>query len=146
MNTHTPTQAPTHPTNQPPTQPPPPPSPPPPPPHILWYTLCQRMLAWLCRYYSWSRHQMEIFSALLAICARNSPVPGEFPAQTPVTRGFDVFFDLRLNRRLCKQSWGWWFETPSCPLWRHSNAQWRHNAPIQQDIGKSTGIQPNQGI
>ena len=27
------------------------------------------------------RHQMEPFSALLAICARNSPVPGEFPAQ-----------------------------------------------------------------
>ena len=22
-------------------------------------------------------------------------------------RGFDVFFDLRLNKRLSKQSWGW---------------------------------------
>ena len=40
---------------------------------------------------------MEIFSALLAICAGNSPVPGEFPTQRPVTRSFDVFFDLRLN-------------------------------------------------
>ena len=40
---------------------------------------------------------MEIFSALLAICAGDSPVPGEFPAQRPVTRSFDVFFDLRLN-------------------------------------------------
>ena len=40
---------------------------------------------------------MEPFSALLAICAGNSPVPGEFPAQRPVTRSFDVFFDLRLN-------------------------------------------------
>ena len=40
---------------------------------------------------------METFSALLAICAGNSPVPGEFPAQRPVTRSFDVFFDLRLN-------------------------------------------------
>ena len=41
---------------------------------------------------------MEIFSALLAICAGNSPVPGEFPAQRPVTRSFDVFFDLhRIN-------------------------------------------------
>ena len=48
-------------------------------------------------------------------------VPGEFPAQRPVTRSFDVFFDLRLNKRLSKQSWGWWFETPSCPLWRHCN-------------------------
>ena len=43
---------------------------------------------------------METFSALLTICAGNSPVPGEFPAQRPVTRSFDVFFDLRLNKRL----------------------------------------------
>ena len=62
---------------------------------------------------------METLSALLAICAGNSPVPGEFPAQRPVTRSFDVFFDLRLNERLSKQSWGWWFETLSRPLWRY---------------------------
>ena len=71
---------------------------------------------------SWWRHQMETFSALLAICAGNSPVPGEFPTQRPVTRSFDVCFDLCLNKRLSKQSWGWWFETLSCPLWRHNNA------------------------
>ena len=47
--------------------------------------------------------------------------PGEFPAQRPVTRSLDVFFDLRLNKRLSKQSWGWWFETLPRPLWRHSN-------------------------
>ena len=47
--------------------------------------------------------------------------PGEFPAQRPVTRSFDVFFDLRLNKRLSKQSWGWWFETLSRSLWRHCN-------------------------
>ena len=47
---------------------------------------------------SWWRHQMETFSALLAICVRNSPVTDEFPAQRPVTRSFDVFFDLRLNK------------------------------------------------
>ena len=70
---------------------------------------------------SWWRHQMETFSALLAICAGNSPVPGEFPAQRPMTRGFDVFFDLRPNKRLSKQSRGWWFETPSRSLWRHCN-------------------------
>ena len=64
---------------------------------------------------------METFSALMAICAGNSPVTGEFPAQRPVTRSFDVFFHLRLNKRLSKQSWGWWFETPSRPLWRHCN-------------------------
>ena len=51
------------------------------------------------------------FSALLAICAGNSPVPGEFPAQRPVTRSFDDFFDLRPNKRSSKQSWGWWFQT-----------------------------------
>ena len=34
---------------------------------------------------------------------------------------FMFFFDLCLNKRLNKQSWGWWFETPSCPLWRHRN-------------------------
>ena len=65
---------------------------------------------------------METFSALLALCAGNSPVTGEFPAQRPVTRSFDIFFDLPLNKRLSKQSWGWWFETPSCSLWRHGNA------------------------
>ena len=72
--------------------------------------------------YPWWRHQMETFSLLLAICAGNSPVPCEFPAQRPVTRSFDVFFDLRLNKRLRNQSWGWWFETLSRPLWRHCNA------------------------
>ena len=74
---------------------------------------------------SWWRHQMEAFSALLAICAGNSPVPGEFPAQRPVTRSFDVFFDLRLNKRLSKQSWGWWFETLSHSLRRHRNVNFR---------------------
>ena len=67
----------------------------------------------------WWRHQMETFSALLTLCVGNSPVAGEFPAQRPVTRSFDVFFDLRLNEWLSKQSWGWWFETPSRSLWRH---------------------------
>ena len=69
----------------------------------------------------WWRHQMETFSASLALCAGNSPVSGEFPAQRPVTRIFVVFFDPRLNKRLSKQSWGWWFETLSGPLWRHRN-------------------------
>ena len=45
---------------------------------------------------------MESFSALLAFCAGNSPVTGEFPAQRPVTRSFDVFFDLHLNQKLSK--------------------------------------------
>ena len=71
--------------------------------------------------YTWWRHQRETFSALLAICAGNSPVPGEFSAQRPVTRSFDVLFDPGLNKQLGKQLWGWWFETLSCSLWRHCN-------------------------
>ena len=66
---------------------------------------------------------METFSALLAICAGNSPAPGEFPTQRPVTRSFDVYFDKRPNKRLSKQSWGWWFETLSHPFWRHRNVR-----------------------
>ena len=58
----------------------------------------------------WKRHQME-----------TGHLCGKFPAQRPVTRSFDVFFDLRLNKRLSKQSWGWWFETLSRPFWRHRN-------------------------
>ena len=67
---------------------------------------------------------METFSALLALCAGNSPVTGESPAQMPVMRSFDVFFDLRVVKRLSKLSWGWWFETPSRLLWRHCNDEW----------------------
>ena len=69
----------------------------------------------------WWRHQMETFSALLALCAGKSPLTGEFPAQRPVSRCFDVFFDLRLNKPLSKHSWGWWFETSSRSFWRHCN-------------------------
>ena len=66
---------------------------------------------------TWWRHQMETFSTLLAFRAGNSAVPGEFPSQRPVTRSFNVFFDLHLNKQLSKQSRSWCFETPSCPLW-----------------------------
>ena len=47
---------------------------------------------------------MKIFFALLDPCARNSPVTGDFPSQRPVTRSFDVFFDLRLIKQVSKQS------------------------------------------
>ena len=64
---------------------------------------------------------METFSALLAFCAGNSSVTGEFPAQRPAMRSFVAFFDLRQNERFSKQWWGCLFETPSRPLWRHHN-------------------------
>ena len=53
---------------------------------------------------------------------------GEFPTQRPVMRSFDVFFDLRLNKQLSKQPWGWWFETLSWSLWRHCNVHWDNTA------------------
>ena len=90
--------------------------------HILMFTNMMQ--------HPWWRHQMETFSVLLAICAGNSPVPGEFPTQRPVTRSFDVYFDLHPNSWLSKQSWGWWFETLSCSLWRHRNALRKPNWPI----------------
>ena len=76
---------------------------------------------------------METFSVLLAICAGISPVTGEFPHKGQVTQSFDVFIDLRLNKQLSKQSWGWWFEMPSRPLWRHCNEKFelRYMAPIR---------------
>ena len=95
---------------------------------------------------TWCR-EMETFSALLALCAGNSPVTGEFPSQRPVTRSFDVFFDLCLNNRLSKQWWGWWFETPSQTLWRHCNVRclqqwqsWHHeNYQYSVDVLPSNG-------
>ena len=55
----------------------------------------------------------------------DSPAIGEFPLQRPVTRTFDVFFDLRLNRRLSEQSISRWFETTSHSLWSHCNGNTR---------------------
>ena len=48
-------------------------------------------------------------------------VTGEFPSQRPVTRSLNIFFDLHPNKPMDKQSWGWWFETPSRSSWRHYN-------------------------
>ena len=71
---------------------------------------------------SWWCHQMDTFSALLALCEGNPPVTGGFTSQRPVTRSFGVFLDLRLNKWLSKQSGCRWFEAPSGSLWRHFNA------------------------
>ena len=90
--------------------------------HGLWLTTVMLkiiLMSW--HENTWWRHQMETLSALLGLCAGYSPVPGELSTQRPVTQSFDVFFDLSLNKRLSRQLNGWWFETPSCSLWRHSN-------------------------
>ena len=70
---------------------------------------------------SWWRHQMETFSALLALCEGNPPATFGFPSQRPVTRSFGVLFDPRLNKRLSKQPRRRWFERPSSSSWRHCN-------------------------
>ena len=82
----------------------------------------------------WWRHQMETFSALLALCAGNSPATGEFPTQRPVTRSCLVFFDLRMNKRLSKQSRRQWFKTPSRSLWRHCNEKWKFCNKIRREM------------
>ena len=63
----------------------------------------------------------NIFRVTGPLC-REFTGPGEFPTQRPATRSFDgFFFYLRLNKRLSKQLWGWWFETPPWSLWRQCN-------------------------
>ena len=84
---------------------------------------------------TWWRHGMKTFSMLLALCAGNLPVTGGFPSQRTVMRGFDVFLDLLLNKHISKQSWSWWFETPSHALWRHCNGP-----PAPSDQGCWTSI------
>ena len=74
--------------------------------------------------------RVDEISALLALCAGNSPVFGEFPSQRPVTQSFDAFFDLCPNKRLGKQLWGWWFETPSGSLWRHCKAMRKYGTSL----------------
>ena len=68
---------------------------------------------------TWWNHQMETFPTLLALCVGNSLVTSEFPSQRPVTRSFDVFFHLRLNKLLSKQLRRRWFEMPSRSSWHH---------------------------
>ena len=79
---------------------------------------------------------METFSDLVALSAGNSPVTDEFPTQRPVTRSFDVFFDLGLNKRLSKQSRRWWLETPWLSVWYHGN-DWLHvNTLSPEQMGR----------
>ena len=95
---------------------------------IWYYNTVQQLFIPLLNYLSgesWWSHQMEISSALLVLCKGNhqSPVDPCPPPQRPVTRNFDVLFDLRIKRRLSKQSKRWWIETPFRSLWRHCYAQ-----------------------
>ena len=66
----------------------------------------------------WWRHQMKTFTRYWPFVwgIHRSPVISPHKGKW---RGFDIFFDLRLNRRLSKQSWGRWCDTPLRSLWRH---------------------------
>ena len=75
---------------------------------------------------SWYCDRNMMTSSNGSIFRVTGPLCGEFPSQRPVTRSFDISFDLRLDKWLGKQSWGWWFKTPSRPLWRHCNEQNEH--------------------
>ena len=87
-------------------------------------------IAWLCKgvmlfsersaQYMMTSSNGNIFRVTAPLCGEFTGL-GEFPAQRPVTRSLDVFFDLRPNKRLSKQPWGWWFDTPSRSLWRQCN-------------------------
>ena len=82
----------------------------------------------------------NIFRVTGPLCGKSTG-PGDFPTQRPVTRSFDVFFDLHLNKRLSKQPWGWWFEPPSWSLWRQCNDT--DNNPVLSDL--STNVDRYQG-
>ena len=57
----------------------------------------------------------------MPLCVGNSEVTVECPSRRQMTRSFDVFFDLRQNKRLSKQSKPRCFETQSRSLWCHCN-------------------------
>ena len=103
--------------------------------YVIIYVLIYHIIFWLYRYFLnifyFSKYSCTNIFHRRSLCTfhdvikwnnfpRNWPfLRGILPSQRPVTRTFDVFFDLRLNKRLSKQSWGWRYETPLRPLWRH---------------------------
>ena len=66
--------------------------------------------------------------------------------QRPVTHSFDVFFNLHLNKRLCKRWWGWWFDTPLRSLWRHCKCTNGHQDGIPYSFVISIIIGPGNGL
>ena len=102
--------------------------------HLDMFLICKRLqIRWRVEPCQQSVHTMahmmtssngNIFRVTGHLCGEFTG-PRWIPAPRPVTLSFDVFFDLRPNKRLSKQWWGWWFETPSSPLWRHCNEIWQ---------------------
>ena len=74
------------------------------------------------RSFPWWYHQMETFYALLAFVRGIHQQPVNSPHKGQRRGALMFFFICALNKQLSKQSWGWWFEMPSCSLWRYCNA------------------------
>ena len=83
-----------------------------------WLVFAARTFTW----FMMTASNGNIFRVTGHLCG-NSPVTGEFPSQRPMTRSFDVFIDLRVNKRLSKRWGGWGFETTSRPLWHNCNVK-----------------------
>ena len=110
-------------------------------PHVISLTSILKNAIWPPAYFMMTSSNGNIFRVTGHLCGEFTG-PGEFPAQRPVTRSFDVFFDLRPNRRLSKQWWGWWFNKPLHPLWRHGNVNMSDSA-MNSPPGQSI-LPPNQ--
>ena len=96
---------------------------------------------------SWPRDWHDVIFRVLALCEGNPPVAGVFPSQRPVTRSIGVFFDVRLNKRLSKQSGSRWFETSWCSIWRHyddSNLIYRHSRTLARVATVTCWLYPNK--
>ena len=99
----------------------------------IWQVLPQLSFSETCEIRMWRLDANKVATIRKAVKIRECMVlhddvikwqhfPRYWPfVQRPVTRNFGEFFDLHLNKWLSKQSRGWWFETPSPPLWRDRN-------------------------
>ena len=111
---------------------------------VLFHILMSLQLIWrLGTRRSWWRYQMETFSALLALCAGNSPVPDEFPAQRPVTWSFH-------NSFICAWMNDWVNYREASNLRRHRahydvTVMFHLRVPNLQMSGRDLNMQPCNG-
>ena len=95
---------------------------------VQWGHMCVNVSQFACFSTDRSKHDDVIkwkhFRVTGHLC-------GEFTGRRwiPRTKASDAelscFLWSALNKRLSKQWQGWWFETPSCPLWLHCNGVWQ---------------------
>ena len=93
--------------------------------------------------YSYTSSNGNIFRVNGHLCGEFT---GEFPAQRPVSRSSDVFFDLCLNKRLSKQSLGWWTFSPPSTSKKRSRHSRRMRNPQCYVSGKRPIAWNNPGL